>query len=232
MVLGVGSLVFLGGVCTKIPQANTKSAASSTNTGSDVNVQTNSVVEINSNTNANSHENTNASVLDTSDWLTYTNEEYGFSFRYPGDWGINENTTNHVSVLVTKLDSLPITENVAPSSSSSPTIQDQNKSEKRNLESNQSSAFSGTLFKTTTTNFFRYIAYIEGGSIDVEYVTYIDDNKVTVRYLEGDNTDFNDALDQYGRTGLIKQYQDDVIDSQVLKQKFVTLTNIIDTFQK
>ncbi|OGH58653.1 MAG: hypothetical protein A2725_03060 [Candidatus Magasanikbacteria bacterium RIFCSPHIGHO2_01_FULL_33_34] len=28
--------------------------------------------------------------IDTSDWLTYTNEEYGFSFRYPKGWFIIE----------------------------------------------------------------------------------------------------------------------------------------------
>lgn len=101
VVLGLGSVVFLGGVCTKIPQANINSTisntVSSTNIGSDVNVQTNSVgngnlgtntsiANANSNTNPNSHENINASPLDTSDWLTYTNEEYGFRVKYPKDW--------------------------------------------------------------------------------------------------------------------------------------------------
>ena len=28
--------------------------------------------------------------IDTSDWKTYTNEEYGFSFRYPEDWFIRD----------------------------------------------------------------------------------------------------------------------------------------------
>lgn len=27
--------------------------------------------------------------LDTSDWKTYRNEEFGFEVRYPGDWGID-----------------------------------------------------------------------------------------------------------------------------------------------
>ena len=26
--------------------------------------------------------------IDTSNWKTYTNEEYGFSFRYPEEWGV------------------------------------------------------------------------------------------------------------------------------------------------
>ncbi len=31
-----------------------------------------------------------AGVLDTSNWKTYRNEEYGFEFKYPGDWGFNQ----------------------------------------------------------------------------------------------------------------------------------------------
>ena len=30
---------------------------------------------------------TTTEAVDTSDWLTYTNEEYGFGFRYPREWG-------------------------------------------------------------------------------------------------------------------------------------------------
>lgn len=75
-MLGIGGMVFLGGVCTKI--------------GTDV--------AVNSNAGANSsisnrNENTNSSEIDTSDWLTYTNEEYGFSFRYPMDWNLAETTS-------------------------------------------------------------------------------------------------------------------------------------------
>ena len=50
----------------------------------------------NDNTNAvvtNSNENTNTeqgSEVDTSDWLTYENEEYGFSLQYPSDWTYEE----------------------------------------------------------------------------------------------------------------------------------------------
>ena len=30
--------------------------------------------------------NTNNTSIDTADWQTYTNEEYGFGFRYPREW--------------------------------------------------------------------------------------------------------------------------------------------------
>lgn len=33
---------------------------------------------------------TNDAVVDTSDWLTYTNEEYGFSFKYPNNYSFDE----------------------------------------------------------------------------------------------------------------------------------------------
>lgn len=41
-------------------------------------------------TNANvSNDNTNSNTTETdeSDWLTYTNDDYGFSFQYPSNWG-------------------------------------------------------------------------------------------------------------------------------------------------
>lgn len=46
---------------------------------------TDTVSNTNENTNTEVVVNTNAE-LDTSDWLTYTNEEYGFSVKYPSNW--------------------------------------------------------------------------------------------------------------------------------------------------
>lgn len=87
----VASLFVLAG-CTAEPTTNTN-----------VTVNTNTVTNTNTDVVASSNDNTNEVVInentnteqvnevDTSDWLTYTNEEYGFSFRYPSDWKVEEN---------------------------------------------------------------------------------------------------------------------------------------------
>ncbi|OQA52139.1 MAG: hypothetical protein BWY43_00625 [candidate division WS2 bacterium ADurb.Bin280] len=36
---------------------------------------------------------TSATADETASWKTYTNEEYGFSFKYPGDYRLEENVT-------------------------------------------------------------------------------------------------------------------------------------------
>jgi hypothetical protein len=87
--------LFMGAGCTT--QTTTNSTVSgdlvtNTNTVSDDNTNiivdsanTNETVEVD-NTNVNTNTESDEAV-DTSDWLTYTNEEYGFSFKYPAEWG-------------------------------------------------------------------------------------------------------------------------------------------------
>lgn len=103
-VLLVGSsTALLGAACWEGVQTNTNVASlnGNVNTGTNENtnptiqnsnaVKSNSNVSTNTNSvsNTNSEVNTNISSVDTSDWLTYTNQEYGFSLRYPGDWVVN-----------------------------------------------------------------------------------------------------------------------------------------------
>ncbi len=66
------SLILLAGCSTATSKVNT--------------ANTNTTINTNASVNANANENTNTEVssdVDTSDWLTYTNDEYGFSFKYP-----------------------------------------------------------------------------------------------------------------------------------------------------
>lgn len=85
------SLLVLAGCTTK--------TAINTNTAND-----NANVEVVTNTNATvSNENTNAeqgSEVDTTNWLTYTNDEYGFSFRYPKEWEIKDYSKTSVFINV------------------------------------------------------------------------------------------------------------------------------------
>ena len=87
------SLLVLAG-CTTQTTTNTN-VVSNTNTTVNANTSNDNtnVVVANSNENTNEvvNENTNSGQggeVDTSDWLTYTNDEYGFSFKYPKEWDI------------------------------------------------------------------------------------------------------------------------------------------------
>jgi len=86
----LGLLVFLGAGC------GTQSSDSSDSVNSDValantNDMANNGELIGDDTNA---ANAEASSVDTSDWNTYTNEEYGFSFQYPNGTKLDE-TNNY-----------------------------------------------------------------------------------------------------------------------------------------
>lgn len=75
-----------------------------TSTNIDIAKNTNVVVNenVNSVANANIAANTNTAV-DTSDWLTYENEEYGFSIRYPKTYTIEEQET-YINILSDTVD--------------------------------------------------------------------------------------------------------------------------------
>ncbi|MDP2812356.1 MAG: hypothetical protein Q8O32_01560 [bacterium] len=55
-----------------------------------------SVVNIDQNMNIDNI-NTNDNAIDTSDWLIYTNDKYEFSFEYPKDWTIYNQSDKYVS---------------------------------------------------------------------------------------------------------------------------------------
>lgn len=85
------SLLLVVGCSTQT--ATNMNAVTNTNT-----VNTNVTVSTNEDTNTVvSNQNTNVeqgSEINTSDWQTYTNEEYGFSFKYPKDWTLKESATS------------------------------------------------------------------------------------------------------------------------------------------
>ncbi len=140
--LGLTALTFLGAGCVSTEVAETTNAsveAENINTvvGSEattetVNQNTNSETGISNNEEATSVADENTEI-DTSDWQTYSNDEYGFSFKYPQDWYLNQNNTKSIGVLVENINDLPIDEKIAPRSSASPVTQAQNESERLHL---------------------------------------------------------------------------------------------------
>lgn len=66
---------------------NTNDANQNINT---VNENTNNTVDTNTSSQTNTNATPTTGEIDTSNWLTYSNVEYGFSFRYPSDWKIQQ----------------------------------------------------------------------------------------------------------------------------------------------
>jgi len=58
----------------------------------DKNINVNQNKNLNTNQNINKNINANSSLDETADWQTYTNDVWGFSFKYPKDWVIGCDT--------------------------------------------------------------------------------------------------------------------------------------------
>lgn len=91
-VLVVGSITLLGAACWNGVGTNTNVGNGNTSVNEHVNTVAGNVNEgVNTNVSANTNTNTNSTgELDTSDWLTYTNEEYGLTFQYPINWYVKQ----------------------------------------------------------------------------------------------------------------------------------------------
>ncbi|MFA6271982.1 MAG: hypothetical protein WC693_02620 [Patescibacteria group bacterium] len=90
LLISVVILLIAGALWYSFAKANGNTNNANTNVA--MNGNTNTVVNSNSNTNAQVNSNTNSSTntnstVDTSDWLTYTNEKHNFSLQFPVDWG-------------------------------------------------------------------------------------------------------------------------------------------------
>lgn len=151
--------------------------------------------------------------VDTSDWQTYANEEYGFSFQYPAGMEIDDQY-GEISLIIEKVSALPETVNEPTSRVSS-----QTRSENEAL----SESFSNGTFK-------EYIDYIQGGTLRVENVTYIDNAKISLIFDEGDNSQFAEQLNKFGREELIVQYKNNSIENEELKERYQEYLHAINSF--
>lgn len=93
IIVFAAAVILFGGAYTRATYTDPLDYDSgSFNLVSKSNRNSNANANINANTNANGNQNTSSEI---SDWLTYTNDTYGFSFKYPKEWKIiNEDTSN------------------------------------------------------------------------------------------------------------------------------------------
>jgi len=180
------------------------------------------------------NENTNSSSVDTSDWLTYENAEYGFSLKYPKNWTVNATTTpGHSNIIIETaiIESLSDQDTSGPQSRISPQTQAENNREKIALLNKTDSYFGGQLKSLGNISFFQYTGFIENGTILVEYVTYIDETKISILYMEGDNADYAKTLEKTTRNNLLEQYKTNTVADANLAARYQLFNKTLDTFQ-
>ncbi len=78
--------LFLTGCVNGTPTNQNTNETLSTN--QNTTTTTNEVILTPTTTQESNNTPTTTETIDTSDWLTYRNEEYGFEFKYPRDWNI------------------------------------------------------------------------------------------------------------------------------------------------
>src|SRR3989339_666817 len=75
--------------------------------------------------------------------------------------------------------------------------------------------------------FIRYVGFVENGTLQVEYVIYLEKAKIPFIFDEGDNADYVKALDDFSRQELLEQYKQKKIKSLPLSERYKIFEKII-----
>ncbi len=239
--LGLVALALVGAGCagTEVAETtNSSDEAQNTNTVTNsetatetTNQNTNNETVVNANEKGDAV--TGNGKIDTNDWLTYQDEEYGFSLKHPENWSINETKeTNNARVRI--IDTLYLdtetSDRPRPKSQVGPENNTELKDEIERLKQNKDSEHGGEWVITNEMKFYKYLGYIEGGTLVTRYLAPLDSNQVMeIKYYAGDNSNYADALENFSRTELLNQYSEDMIENTELAESYRIFNEIVAT---
>jgi uncharacterized protein YcfL len=219
------SLLVLAG-CTTQTATNTNTANDNTNV-----VVTNS----NENTNEVVNENTNTeqgSEVDTSGWLTYTNEEYEFSFKYP----------SYIYPNYTSQDKLPISRiSVADApkerTDDNPFLEYTNGELLTERDEISSAVVDNKTYILLDDELIAKVILkrVEGGAIVKAYHWYDDQYQYSIKFIFPVDKEMEDDFkSQYHTSDEVAQFMESIEDGQApekFQSVFDTFEDAMDTFR-
>ncbi len=231
--LGLAALALVGASCASYEVAETTNDSTEVENVNTVNSSETAVEVVNQNINSevivNKNEQaggaTDDAEIDTSDWVTYENEEMGIGFKYPKEVYSNYTSQDKFPISYKKLSDLPLER-----SEDNPFLAytyDEAIKERNEI---QSSSIDDANYVKLNTGHKAKIIYsgAEGGAIVKKYVWYIDEYQYAIKFIFPTNQAIEDSFrEQHTSSDEVDEFIKDV-QLGVAPNEFQSLFNTFD----